>query len=173
MDLLKIIAKSAGTAVLATAGAAAHVIDVVAEGLSSSATPIEEDATEESYEDSSVEDTADDDAPNSGSSFSLASIEDGSFDLIRKMWNPEKYEQDLENGNADIRALKREISRKHNAMFVNRRMADMMKKVQNKALETDNESAVDNAESSLEQLEAKYAELRDNLEELKENLDNL
>ena len=65
------------------------------------------------------------------SSTIFASIEDYSFDTIKRIWKLDEYEEDIESGNSDLIALQRRISTKKNAAMQVRKLADTAKKAQN------------------------------------------
>ena len=57
----------------------------------------------------------------------LPSIQDKSFDSIKKMWKPEEYEDELASGKAEINSLRRQYSSKTSAASTLRNMANNFK----------------------------------------------
>ena len=128
MGLLKIAAKAVGTVALTATGVTAHLANALA-----SACGAETDIA------------------------LFSTIQDASFETIRKMWNPQKYEEDIESGEADNRYYERIIS-SHSSGLI---MVDKSMEQVQRMIEKAEQAGIDDSDDRMKGLKEKYADLQD------------
>ena len=133
MGLIKIAAKAVGTVALTATGVTAHLANALASACG-----------------------ADTDIPL------FTTIQDASFETIRKMWNSQKHEEDLESGEADNRSYERVISSHSSGLIMVEKSMEQVQRMIEKA----EQAGVDDSDDRMKELREKYADLQDKRDDI-------